>query len=118
VGPLTTVAGSVSDSVACHWILLHWLPAWASLGEMLSPAGTRCSRVGWYPRVFPFSEKKGRGGSTYRGRTGRRGEGRKGREEVLTGAGLGGEGRGGRGGRKYLQGQHWEERKGFKWNVK
>ena len=35
------------------------LPGWASVGEDVpSLRGTRCGRVGWYPRGFPFTEKK------------------------------------------------------------
>lgn len=31
------------------------LPGWASVGEeVLSPAGTGCPRVGWYPRGLPL----------------------------------------------------------------
>lgn len=40
------------------------LPTWASVWEdVFSPTGTRCPRVGWYPRgrgSSPFSEEKGR----------------------------------------------------------
>ena len=53
VGPLTSRAGVVSDSVPCCWIPfpLPKLSGWASVGEDVpSPAGTRYPRVGWYPR--------------------------------------------------------------------
>jgi hypothetical protein len=44
---------AVSVSVPCHWIPfpLTALPGWASVrDDVLSSAGTRCLRVGWYPR--------------------------------------------------------------------
>jgi len=46
-GPLTLGERAVSDSVGP--------PGWASVGEdVLSPAGTRCPRSGWYPWEAPI----------------------------------------------------------------
>jgi len=47
VGPLTTGAGAVFDSVVGHWIPLpNWTAWWASEEkDVLSPAGTRCLRI-------------------------------------------------------------------------
>lgn len=51
----------VLDSVPCHWIPfpLPKLPGRASVGEDVpSSIGTRCSKVGWYPRRgISFSER-------------------------------------------------------------
>ena len=59
VGLLTIVVGAVPDSAAYLWIPFLYLPDWASLrGKVLSPAGTRCPKVGWYPRNPPSKEGK------------------------------------------------------------
>lgn len=42
--------------------LLLGLADWASVGEVVPiPAGTRSSRVMWYPRGLSFSEEKRKG---------------------------------------------------------
>lgn len=54
VGCLTNVNVAGLVSVPCHWIpfTLPGLPRWTSMGkEVPSPAGTRCPKVWWYPRV-------------------------------------------------------------------
>jgi hypothetical protein len=41
---------------------LYGLPAWASMGEnVLSLAGTRCSRIGWQPKGAPVLSGEGEG---------------------------------------------------------
>lgn len=77
MGPLTSGVWGVLVSVSCHWIPfpLHGLSGCASVKEGVSSlAGTRWTRMGWYPRGLIFS-KKGRvnGADTYRGGTGKRG---------------------------------------------
>ena len=76
MGPVTTGAGTVSDSVACYQIPfpLAGLPGWTLVGEdMFSLAG--CPREGWYPRGYsPFLRLRGgyTRGVIYKGETRRR----------------------------------------------
>lgn len=80
VGPLTIRVGSVSDSVAYHWISipLDGLPSRASVGEdPLYPDVTRCPRVGGTQGAFPSlrgrERKSGGQEGVFKGGTGRRG---------------------------------------------
>jgi hypothetical protein len=71
VGPLTSGVGTISNSVACHWIPspIPGQPACTPVGEGVpSPVGDlRCEMV---PKGgFPFSESSGRG--ICKGRIGR-----------------------------------------------
>lgn len=56
---------------------LPGLSDWASVGEdVLSPAGTRCLREGWYPRGVFLSLRRrdvGNGRGICKGKIGRRG---------------------------------------------
>lgn len=52
--PLTIGARAVSGSVPCHWVPFPYLDllVGSPRGRMCSGlAGTRCHRVGWYPRL-------------------------------------------------------------------
>ena len=60
MGPLTIGEGAGSDSrLPLDPFHLAGLPGWASVGEeVLSPAGTRCPRVGQYPRGSSLSMRQ------------------------------------------------------------
>lgn len=61
---LTSGTGGVSDSVPCEWIPfpLPGQPVWPSVGEDVPrPAGTRCPKVGWYPKGVLLLSGEGKG---------------------------------------------------------